>query len=161
MSLKQRTNTSNGLNKMEGVTLHPLKHIPNPKGDLFHALRSFDEGYAGFGEAYFTQVHHGMAKGWKRHNRMTLNLVVVVGAVKFVVYDDREGSATKGQFKEIILSPNGNYQRLTLAPGLWMAFYGEAEGTSMLMDIIPEPHDDSESDRLPIEEIPYQFIAHS
>jgi dTDP-4-dehydrorhamnose 3,5-epimerase len=142
---------------MEGVTLHPLKHIQNPKGDLFHALRSFDEGYVGFGEAYFTQVHHGVAKGWKRHNRMTLNLVVVVGKVKFVIYDDRENSQTFGKFEEVILSPEDNYQRLTLAPGLWMAFYGEGEGTSMLMDIIPEPHDDSEGDRKDIGDIPYDF----
>ena len=69
---------------------------------------------------------------------MTLNLVVPVGAVKFVIYDDREGSPTRGQFEEITLSPESCYQRLTVAPGLWMAFYGEGEGISMLMDIIPE-----------------------
>jgi dTDP-4-dehydrorhamnose 3,5-epimerase len=77
---------------MEGVTVHPLKHIVVPKGDIYHALKSTDEGYVGFGEAYFSQIEHGAAKGWKRHNRMTLNLVVPVGAVKFVIYDDREGT---------------------------------------------------------------------
>ena len=110
---------------MEGVAVHPLKHIVVPKGDIYHALKSTDEGYAGFGEAYFSQIEQGAAKGWKRHNRMTLNLVVPVGAVKFVIYDDREGSPTRGQFEEITLSPESCYQRLTVAPGLWMAFYGE------------------------------------
>ena len=86
---------------MEGVAVHPLKHIVVPKGDIYHALKSTDEGYAGFGEAYFSQIEQGAAKGWKRHNRMTLNLVVPVGAVKFVIYDDREGSPTRGQFEEI------------------------------------------------------------
>lgn len=38
---------------MEGVKLYPLKQIMVPKGDIFHALKSTDEGYAGFGEAYF------------------------------------------------------------------------------------------------------------
>lgn len=143
--------------KIPGVSLHPLKHISVPKGDIYHALKSTDDGYCGFGEAYFSQIHHGEAKGWKRHNRMTLNLVVPVGAVKFVIYDDREGSKTYGKFEEIILSPSDNYQRLTVAPGLWMAFYGVAEGVSMLLDIIPEPHDPEEASRKGLDEIDYTF----
>ena len=153
----QNSRTLNGQNNMEGVTLYPLKRIANPKGDILHALKCSDEGYAGFGEAYFTQIHPRVVKGWKRHNRMPLNLIVVTGKVKFVIYDDREGSITKGRFCEVTLSPEDNYQRLTVAPGLWMAFYGAGEKTSMLMDIIPEPHDDSEGDRVPLEDIPYNF----
>ncbi len=142
---------------IEGVNLYPLKRISVPKGDVLHALKSTDEDYCGFGEAYFTQIKHGEAKGWKRHNRMMLNLVVVYGKVKFVVYDDRKGSSTFGEFQEIILSPDDNYQRLTVAPGLWMSFYGVSEETSMLMDIIPEVHDDAESDKKQLEEIPYKY----
>ncbi len=142
---------------ISGVTLHPLKHIIVPKGDIYHALKSTDEGYEGFGEAYFSQIEHGQVKGWKRHNRITLNIVVPVGAVKFVIYDDREDSVTKGQFEEIILSPSDNYQRLTVAPGLWMAFVGVGYSISMLMDIIPEPHDDYEASRRSLEEIQYNF----
>ena len=70
---------------IEGVSLHPLKHIVVPKGDIYHAMKSTDEGYVGFGEVYFSQIEHGQAKGWKRHNRMTLNLIVPVGTVKFVM----------------------------------------------------------------------------
>ena len=142
---------------IEGVSLHPLKHIVVPKGDIYHAMKSTDEGYVGFGEVYFSQIEHGQAKGWKRLNRMTLNLIVPVGTVKFVIYDDREGSITKGEFEEFILSPEMNYQRLTVAPGIWMAFYGVGEGISMLMDIIPEPHDPSEADRIDLNEIVYNF----
>lgn len=143
---------------IEGVTLHPLKQISVPKGDLWHAFKVTDDGFVGFGEAYFTQIKSGEAKGWKRHNRYVLNLVVVSGAVKFVIYDDRDGSSTKGQFQEITLTPNGNYQRLTVAPGLWMAFYGaDLSQTSMLMDLIPEVHDPYEGDRKELEEIPYNF----
>lgn len=142
---------------IQGVELHPLKHIIVPKGDIFHALKSTDEGYAGFGEAYFSQIESGAVKGWKRHNRMTLNIIVPVGKIRFVVYDDRQGSATNGKFQEVILSPESNFQRLTLAPGLWMAFQGMDKGLSMLMDIIPEPHDPSEADRKDIEEIKFNF----
>ena len=142
---------------IEGITLHPLRRISNPKGDILHALKCTDDGFVGFGEAYFTQILPGEVKGWKRHNRMTLNLVVVSGIIKFVIYDDREGSSSFGEFFEIVLSPEENYQRLTVAPGLWMAFQGMSDQTSMLMDIIPEPHDDGEGERVPLNIINFNF----
>ena len=143
---------------IEGVSLHSLKQISVPKGDLWHAFKMNDEGFVGFGEAYLTQIEPHQIKGWKRHNRYVLNIVVIVGAVKFVIYDDRQESITRGQFEEIILSPIYNYQRLTVAPGLWMAFAGAAESeNSILMDLIPELHQPEESDRKELEEIKYTF----
>lgn len=142
---------------IDGVALHPLKHITVPKGDVYHALKCTDEGYCGFGEVYFSEVDHGAVKGWKRHNRMTLNIVVVSGSIGFVVYDDREDSPTCGQFMDFVLSPDGDYMRLTLAPGLWMAFYGVGEGSNKLMDIIPEPHHPAEADRKELSDIKYEF----
>lgn len=47
---------------------------------------------------------------------MTLNLVVPVGEIEFVVYDEKE-------FFNIKLS-HGNYQRLTVKAGLWVSFRG-------------------------------------
>ena len=142
---------------IEGVLLHPLKRIHNPKGDIFHALKCTDCGFQGFGEVYFSQIHFDEVKGWKRHNRMSLNLVVITGKIKFVIYDDRKDSATRGEFCEIVLSPEENYQRLTVAPGLWMAFCGVDKQTSILMDLIPEPHDDSEVTRKMLSDINYPF----
>ena len=131
---------------IEGVTLTPLRCIHTPKGDVRHALKATEDTYRGFGEAYFSEIHFGEWKGWKRHNRMTLNIVVVTGRVKFIICDNRTNSPTCGQQEEIVLSPDTNYQRLTIAPGLWMAFEGLSQGTSILLDIIPEPHDPQEAD---------------
>jgi len=142
---------------IDGVILTPLKHIPVPNGDIYHALKCTDNGFSGFGEAYFSEIKPGAVKGWKRHNRMALNLVVVKGRIGFVIYDDRQDSPTCGRFMDVVLSPADNYQRLTVAPGLWMAFYGADSETSMLMDIIPEPHDPQEADRKELGEIPYKF----
>lgn len=145
------------MGEIKGVELHPLKHITVPKGDIYHALKSTDDGYVGFGEAYFSEIEEGVVKGWKRHNRMTLNIIVVRGEIEFVIYDDRKDSETRGEFMSVTLSPARNYRRLTLAPGLWMAFHGIGPGTSMLMDIIPEPHDPTEADRRDLTDIPYSF----
>ena len=142
---------------IEGVQLHSLKQIAVPKGDVWHAFKCTDEGFTGFGEAYFTHIDAGTVKGWKRHNRYTLNLVVIQGAVRFVLYDDREDSTTKGQFTEVTLSPTENYQRLTVAPGVWMAFQGINEEQAMLIDLIPELHTPEESDKKELEEIPFDW----
>ena len=138
---------------MNGVTITPLKRIRTGKGDVLHALKCTDAGYAGFGEAYFSEVYSGQRKGWKRHNRMGLNLVVVVGRIRFYIHDDRPGSPTAGQTMQLTLSPDDDYRRLTVQPGLWVAFEGMAPQTSLLMDIIPEPHDPDEADRREIDSI--------
>ena len=142
---------------IDGVTLHEEKQIIVPKGNIFHAIKSNSEGFCGFGEAYFSQIEKCAIKGWKRHNRYTLNIVVPVGAIRFVIYDDRAGSPTKGQFEDIIISVKDNYKRLTVAPGLWMAFQGLGDGISMLMDIIPETHNPDEADRCDLDKIQYNF----
>ena len=137
---------------MDGVTLTPLKHIILEKGDVLHALKATEDTYFGFGEAYFSQIKYGLVKGWKRHNKMTLNLVVIHGKVKFVVYDE-----VNNRFEEVVLSPDSNYQRLTLAPGLWMAFQGICDGISTILDIIPNTHDPLEADNKDLSEIYYDF----
>ena len=144
---------------INGVSIHPLKQISVPKGDLWHAFKASDEDFTGFGEAYFTQIKSHEVKGWKRHNRCVLNLVVVSGTGKVVIYDDRDCSSTKGMFQEVVLSPKDNYQRLTVPPGLWMAFAGVDSATSMLIDLIPEVYDPFESDRKELSDIAYNFFV--
>ena len=51
---------------LDGVILTPLKKIGHPKGDVFHAMKLSDEGFCGFGEAYFSTVNKSEIKGWKK-----------------------------------------------------------------------------------------------
>jgi dTDP-4-dehydrorhamnose 3,5-epimerase len=141
---------------MEGVQLTPLKRITHPKGDILHALKRSAPGYAGFGEAYFSSVLPGEVKGWKRHRRVTLNLVVPVGCIRFVLHDQRPESATCGRFEEVRLSP-AHYARLTVTPGLWLAFAAAHEGTSLLLNIANEEHDPAEADNLELAAFAYSW----
>lgn len=137
-----------------GVLVTPLKEIDTPGGNVFHAMKASDEGYRGFGEAYFSTAQTGKIKPWKRHNRMTLNLVVPIGKIRFVLHDDRTGPP---KFTEVVLGNPGHYARLTVPPGIWMAFQGVAEGTSWLLNVADLPHDPAEADRRLIDEIPYDW----
>ena len=135
---------------MDGVIVTPLKQIYNPKGDIFHAMKKSDDGFDGFGEAYFSTIHKDNIKGWKKHTKMTLNLVVPVGKIEFIVYDENSK-----EFLSIELSQE-NYQRLTIKPNLWMAFRG-LEENSMLLNLASIEHDPSEAVNIDIKEINYEW----
>lgn len=144
---------------IEGVIVTPLREIETPGGNVFHAMKAGESGYCGFGEAYFSTIEPGSIKPWKRHNRMTLNLIVPIGNIRFVVFDDRANSPSRGMFTEVVLGRPDLYARLTVAPGLWMAFQGVTKETSWLLNIADLTHDPSESDRRPLDEIPYDWSS--
>ena len=132
---------------IDGVLLTPLQTKAHPKGDVLHALKRSAPGFTAFGEAYFSQILPGAVKGWKRHRRVTLNLVVPVGSIRFVVHDDRADSGTRGRFGEVTLGSDC-YARLTVSPGLWLAFAGLDIRPSLLLNIADEEHDPSEADNV-------------
>jgi dTDP-4-dehydrorhamnose 3,5-epimerase len=135
---------------IDGLLLRDLKIIPGELGNVLHAMKQSDAGFSGFGEAYFSTVNRNAVKGWKRHEVMTLNLIVPVGEIKFVIYDDRAGSRTKGMIDHILLSRHA-YRRLTVPPGLWMAFKGIGDPESILLNIANIPHDPKEALNIPID----------
>ena len=89
---------------IEGVVVQPLRRIADERGSVMHMLRASDPWFAGFGEIYFSTVYPGVVKGWHLHRRMVLNYAVPHGSIKMVLYDDRDGSRTKGELQEILQS---------------------------------------------------------
>ena len=67
---------------LEGVSLTPLNEILNDKGNIFHTLKSTDETFISFGEAYFSNVNYGAIKGWKKQlpskNHLALQLFPII-----------------------------------------------------------------------------------
>lgn len=141
---------------MEGVLLTPLKQIYHPKGDVFHGMKKSDPGFTDFGEAYFSTVHPGEVKPWKKHLRMTLNLVVPVGKIRFVMHDDRPESPTQGQTLAVEIGPD-NYQRLTVSPGIWMAFEGLNDGLNLVLNLADMEHDPQEVERADLDKFQYIY----
>jgi dTDP-4-dehydrorhamnose 3,5-epimerase len=141
---------------IEGLILTPLKQINHPKGDIYHGMKQSDNGFFGFGEAYFSTIQKDEIKGWKKHTQMILNLIVPLGEIEFIIYDDREKSATFNEFFSVKLSQK-NYKRLTVPVGVWMAFRGISDGTNMLLNIASIEHDPSEALVRELNEINYNW----
>ena len=138
------------------ILITPLKIISVLNGDVMHAIKSSDGGYENFGEAYFSNINSGSIKAWKRHRKMILNLVVPLGKVKFVLYDDRERSKTFGNYSEVILSRD-NFCRLTVPPMIWMGFIGLDNETSIVLNIASIEHSPDEVEKKELNEILYNW----
>ena len=139
------------INLLDQIEVTPLKQISLPGGGVWHALKTTEESFQGFGEAYFSWVKMGAIKAWKQHLRMTMNLVVPVGMVRFV-FCDLENNA----FREEEIGVN-SYSRITVPPKIWFGFKGLNEQDSLVLNIASIPHDSEEVDRIPISAIPFDW----
>ena len=139
---------------IKDVLITKLDVIDTPGGNVMHAMKESSIGYSGFGEAYFSQVDKGAVKAWKRHKEMTLNLMVPLGEVRFVLFDDRE--ILSPQFQEIIISKN-NYCRLTVPPMIWVGFQGLGQQTSLILNIANIEHSPEEIERKDLDEIKFNW----
>lgn len=135
---------------MDGVILTSERVIKHAKGDILHGMKVGDTGFAGFGEAYFSSIERGEIKGWKKHSIMTLNLLVPLGEIEFVIHDGKEFFCTK-------LS-RANHQRLTVKPNLWLAFKG-LSSANMLLNLASHCHEPAESENVCLEAFNYEWGA--
>ena len=118
----------------------------------------FRSHFQQFGEIYFSTVYPGVIKGWHRHRDMTLNYACISGRVKLALYDDRDGSATRGTLMEVHLGPDSHHL-VIIPPEVWNGFKGLSEPNAIVANCCTLPHDPSRSDRLdPFKnDIPYDW----
>ena len=136
---------------LKTIKSNPQKRITTPNGDVLHVLKKTDEDFIRFGEIYFSWIEKGSIKAWKKHNSMTMNLVVPCGKVKFVFFDENSHTYRKEEIGE------DNYTRLTIPPGLWFGFKDMTNDKSLITNIADIEHDKNEVHRLDINEIKYDW----
>jgi len=143
---------------IEGVEIIPLKQIPDERGKIMHMLRCDDPHFEKFGEIYFSVVYPNVVKGWHIHKKMTLNYAVVHGTIKLVLYDDREGSKTKGELTELNIG-DGNYCLVKVPPMVWNGFVGVGTFPAIVANCATIPHDPEEIMRKDpfTKDIPYDW----
>jgi len=132
---------------IDGVRVAPLRQIPDERGKVMHMLRADDPHFEKFGEIYFSTVYAGVVKGWHLHERMTINYAVPFGSIKLVLFDDRDGSPTRGQLQELFVGES-NYALVTVPPHIWNGFKGIGHPYSIVANCATIPHDPAEITRL-------------
>ena len=125
------------------IKITPLKIISNDRGKVMHMLRKDSKIFKSFGEIYFSTIFENSIKAWHLHKDSTLNYVCVKGKVKLVLFDDRKNSSSKGNYQELILSPE-NYFLVTIPPNIWNGFKGLDKSESIIANCLTLPHDEKE-----------------
>jgi dTDP-4-dehydrorhamnose 3,5-epimerase len=128
---------------IDGVRVEPLRRIADERGSVLHMLRAHDPWFAGFGEVYFSTVYPGVVKGWHLHQKMVLNYAVPHGIIKLVLFDDRDGSPTRGEVQEIFLGEQ-RYVLVQVPARVWNGFKGLGTGPSVVANCASIAHDPSE-----------------
>ena len=139
---------------LDEIVVVPLRQIATEGGDVLHAMKSSDIGFSGYGEAYFSRVNSGAIKAWKRHSRMSMNLIVPVGTIKFVFHLETLTPNSSYRIEEI---GEFNYARIMVPPGIIFGFQGMDKSSSVLLNISDIEHDPNEVERFPIDAFNFRW----
>ena len=118
-----------GKKLLDKIKVTPLKIIKLSAGDIMSVLNENELKNQTFGEAYFSKIKFGKVKAWKYHNKMTLNLVIPHGKVKFVFYSQKDKN-----FKVVEIGKK-KYFRLTVPPKIWFGFKGISRHESIILSV--------------------------
>ena len=127
-----------GENPLSKIKVTRQKIIKLNTGNIMRVLKRKESKNWKFGEAYFSKIKFGKVKAWKYHLKMTLNLVIPRGKVKFVFY-----SKNKKHFKVIKIGEK-KYSRLTVPPKIWFGFKGLSKPESIILNLTNLEHNPKE-----------------
>ncbi len=145
---------------IQGVKVKRLKVIPDERGRLMEILRADDECFVKFGQVYLTSVYPGVTKAWHYHKIQTDNFAVVRGMLKLALYDDREGSATRGEVNEFFLGDHSPIM-VTIPPGIHHGFKCVSTEEALVVNTTSEVYNYAKPDEYRLDphdnDIPYDW----
>ena len=127
-----------GKNLLNKIKISKLKIVKMTTGNVMHVLKRKELKSWKFQEAYISKIKPGKIKAWKLHLKMTLNLVVPKGKVRFVFF-----SGKKNIFRSVILGEK-KYARLTVPPKIWFGFKGVSKQESIILNLANIEHNSKE-----------------
>lgn len=145
---------------IDGVKVKQLKIIPDERGRLMEILRSDDEVFEKFGQVYMTTAYPGVVKAWHYHQLQDDHFSVVKGMLKLALFDNREGSATRGEVNEFFLGES-NPILVKIPAGVCHGFKGIGTEETLVINVVTRPYNRLEPDEYRIDphenDIPYDW----
>jgi dTDP-4-dehydrorhamnose 3,5-epimerase len=145
---------------IEGVTIEPLKVVPDERGRLMEIMRRDDHFFTGFGQVYLSTVFPGVVKAWHYHNVQEDRFTCIRGMVKAVLYDDREKSASRGLLNEFYVGEH-NPSLVVIPPGVYHGWKCISEYEAYVINIPSEPYNRTDPDEYRVDPhdggIPYDW----
>jgi len=139
---------------IEEIIITHLKRLHVHNGDVLHGMKKTDDGYSDFGEIYFSYILKDKIKAWKIHKKMTLNLIVPFGSVRFN-FIQLNSKELIDKRMEITVSSE-NYCRITVPPNIVFGFKGIGKNTSIIANIADIAHSDGEVKKIDINKFEFK-----
>ena len=143
-----------------GVKTKQLKVIPDERGRVMELLRSDDDLFQDFGQAYMTTSYPGVVKAWHLHTRQTDNIVCVGGMIKLVLYDPREDSASQGEVVQLYLGVH-NPLLVQIPPQIYHGWMCISPEEALIINFPTEAYNADDPDEVRVDphvnSIPYDW----
>jgi dTDP-4-dehydrorhamnose 3,5-epimerase len=145
---------------IDGVKIKAAKVLSDERGRLGEILRTDDEMFEKFGQVYFTTTYPGVVKAWHWHKKQTDYFYVAKGMVKVALYDNRDGSKTKGCVNQVYLGEHCPAV-LRIPPGVCHGWMCVSEDEAYIINTPTEVYNYSQPDEFRIpphdNDIPYDW----
>jgi dTDP-4-dehydrorhamnose 3,5-epimerase len=146
---------------IEGVVVRRLRTIEDRRGEITEVYRpSWGVHPDPLVYVYQSTLRAGAIKGWVVHEQQDDRLFLNMGVVRWVLYDPRPGSPTRGRLNQLVFSDR-NRVLLIIPRGVYHAVQniGTTEALFLNMPTRPYHHSDPDKFRLPLKNdlIPFDF----
>ncbi|MBI5189584.1 MAG: dTDP-4-dehydrorhamnose 3,5-epimerase family protein [Nitrospirae bacterium] len=145
---------------IDGVKVKKLRMFPDERGRLMEIIRADDPEFVKFGQVYVTAAYPGVTKAWHYHKLQYDNFCCIKGMMKVVLYDSREGSATKGEVNEFFMGDH-NHMMLQIPPMVYHGFKCISETEALIINCCTEMYDYKNPDEYRLDphdnDIPYDW----
>jgi dTDP-4-dehydrorhamnose 3,5-epimerase len=125
---------------IHGVLTEKLRLIPDERGRLMEIMRTDAEHYLPIAQIYMTTNYPGVVKAWHYHKKQTDQMTCVKGMVKVVLYDNRDGSPTKGEVNEFFVGEH-NPMLTRIPAGVYHGWKCISEGESVVVNCPDQLYD--------------------
>jgi len=149
------------LDLIEGVELREMPNIVTANGITAEVFRpDWELANDRIAHIIHVRLHGNALSAWHCHRLQTDRIFVTDGSLRVVLYDDREGSRSRGKVNELRLS---RYRPtlVVIPPGLWHGIQNLAPAESGFINFFDRAYryDDPDEWRLPpdTQAIPYRF----
>jgi len=149
-----------GVYMIKDLVAKQLKYIPDERGRLMEILRNDEDLFAGFGQVYLTTTYPNVVKAWHYHQGQDDFIVCIKGMIKLALYDNRDGSSTKGEINELFIG-DFNPMLVRVPKKVFHGWKCISEDEAIIINIPTEPYNRAKPDEFRVDphvnDIPYSW----
>ena len=138
------------MNLLSNILISQTNTIPNDLGDIVKIVKCEEQQTKNIGEVYCSWLISNKIKAWKKLKIHTMNLFVIIGAIRLVFIDNND------EVMKIEISSNSN-RFLTIPPGIWYGFKCISNNNGLILNSTDVVHNPNLVTRKPVD---YFTVSH-